>query len=286
MDISIEDIRKLNSELEFLESVIFSLNQDSHEICASDLIVILLYTLMLENEFSPCETDCERIHESDTLNSGTASNLPKAWKNNETNVYKITFILNQIVEHRCRLVGFLIGDILELNLVVSNIVPKIVFGLNFRCSDVIKKTQPSTPVLDRYANIRQLKEQLQKELLYPARCIILNEIRVLNGSLLGIPDDLKHKIYSHLKLNEIYSLLMSCRYLNNLIESDRQLWRKLFRRYYPTTYNDLIVNNPENIDWKKELQKKRQLRSTRRGPFAFSDFRTDSFHYLPLDWIE
>ncbi|XP_049809506.1 F-box only protein 7-like [Schistocerca nitens] len=277
MDKSIEDIRKQHSEQEFLERTILSLNQDSHEISPSDLIVILLYTLMLESEFSPCETDCGGIHESETLNSGTASNLPNAWKDDQTNVYKITFILNQIAEHRCRLVGFLIGDILELNLIVSNIVPKIVFGLSFRCSDVIKKTQPSTPVLARYANIRQLKEKLKKELLYPVRCIILNEVHVLNGSLLGIPDDLKHKIYSQLKLNDIYSLLMSCRYMNNLIVSDRRLWKKLFCRYYPTAYNELIVDNRENIDWKKELQKRRQQRIASRGPFGFSDFRVLSY---------
>lgn len=190
----------------YLETLACSLNTNPNEISDSDVVAILLYSLMVESGFQPCASH---------VNEDGLYMLPSDWKDSENSLYRFLVILGHLKEYTCRLVCFLVGDVLECNLIVSNI-PDALYSCTLYCSKIIQNVA-SNSFVSRFQNLLQLSQELIDKLIYPVKTLILNAQGMLNPSLLGVPDAVKLKIIGYLSQRDIRNVCKSCEYFNTLI---------------------------------------------------------------------
>jgi hypothetical protein len=69
----------------------------------------------------------------------------------------------------------------------------------------------------------------------------------MNASLLGIPDEVKIRIFKYLKVSDFLKVSLVCKYLWSVAEDDG-LWKYFALRDYPyilIDYESLLVNTPD-----------------------------------------
>lgn len=241
----------------------------------NDLIAVLLFVLMMETGYSPINVGGTSVGSSDHGFSihklNRFCNMPAVWKNIRQNNYEMTFILGRFTQHPCRLLIIPIDDEIIVNLLISNLNQErngYSFGIQ-PSKYVVNPTSNCIPA--KFTNLKDLSLRFKNSLSHPARSVILTKEGILNASLLGVPDEVKIKIFKYLKVSDFLKLSLVCSHLYNVTE-EQGLWRYFLVRDFRCEDVEDLVNQPgisDIIIWKEEYKKRYRSLHTRRHNWHF-----------------
>jgi hypothetical protein len=260
-----------------LEALVKSLegSQDVSPTNRNDLIAVLLYVLMMETGYSPINVGstsvCSSDHGFSIHKLNRFRSMPANWKNIKQNSYGMTFILGRFTEHPCRLLIIPTDDEIIVNLLISNLTQeRNGYSLAIQPSKyVINPT--STCIPTKFRNLKDLSLKFKNSLSHPARSVILTKEGILNASLLGVPDEVKIKIFRYLKVSDLLKVSLVCSHLYSVAE-EQGLWRYfLVRDFRCEDVEDLVKQPGINsiIIWKEEYKKSYRSLHTRRHKWHF-----------------
>lgn len=214
-----------------LEVLVKSLDRSQGSISSTnavDLIAALLYVLMIETGYSPLGTGGSSISSSDygfnihKLNF--FSSMPANWKNIQQNSYEMSFILGRFTQYPCRLLIIPADDVLIINLLITNLIQeRNRYTLGIQPSKYVVNPT-SCCISTKFRYLKDLSLKFKNSLSHPARSVILTKEGILNASLLGIPDEVKIKIFKYLKVSDLLKVSLTCKYLCCVTE-DQGLWK-------------------------------------------------------------
>lgn len=241
----------------------------------NDLIAVLLYVLMMESGYSPINVGgtsiCSSDHGFSIHKLNRFCNMPAIWKNIQQNNYEMTFILGKFIQHSCKLLIIPIDDEVIVNLLISNLKEeRNRYSFMIQPSKyVLNPTSSSIPT--KFRNLKDLSLKFKNSLSHPARSVILTKEGVLNASLLGVPDEVKIKIFKYLKVSDFLKLSLVCSHLYNVTE-EQGLWRYFLVRDFRCEDVEDLVNQPginDIIIWKEEYKIRYRSLHTRRHNWHF-----------------
>lgn len=253
-----------------LEVLVKSLEQSEESISSTnaiDLIAALLYVLMMETGYSPLGTGSNSVSSSDygfnihKLNFFCS--MPAKWKNIQQNSYEMSFILGRFTHYPCRLLIIPVDDVLIINLLITNLIQernRYTMGIQ-PSKYVVNPT--STCIPTKFRHLKDLSLKFKNILSHPARSVILTKEGILNASLLGIPDEVKIKIFKYLKVSDLLKVSLVCKYLC-WVSEDQGLWKYFLVR--DLRYVDVadLINQPgvsSVTSWKNKYKSKCRRRS-------------------------
>jgi hypothetical protein len=256
-----------------LEALVKSLegSQDVSPANKNDLLAVLMYVLMMETGYSPVHAGdtsvCNSDHGFSIHKLNHFCNMPAIWKNIQQNNYEMTFILGRFTQYPCRLLILPTDDDIIVNLLISNLTQErngYSFGIQ-PSKYVINPTSSCIPA--KFRNLKDLSLKFKNNLSHPARSVILTKEGILNASLLGVPDEVKIKIFKYLKVSDFLNLSQVCTHLYNVTE-EQGLWRYFLVRDIRCEEVKHLVNQPginNFIIWKEEYKKRYRSLHIRRS---------------------
>lgn len=255
-----------------LETVVKSLEgseESSSSTNENDLVAVLLYVLMIETGYSPVNVEgtslCSYDHGFSIHKLNLFSSMPANWKNIHKNSYEISFVLGRFTQYPCRMLLIPLDDVLIINLIVSNLAQeRNRYTLGIQPSKyVVNPTSSCIPA--KFSNLKDLSLKFKNNVSHPARSVILTKEGILNASLLGVPDEVKIKVFKYLRVSHFLKVTMVCRDFYCMSE-DPALWKYFFVRDFICKEVADIVNQPgeSTINWKEEYQRRCKSSNTRR----------------------
>jgi hypothetical protein len=259
----------------YLEVLVKSLEGCEESVSSTseiDLIAALLYVLMIETGYSPLGVEGCSISSSDYGFSIHKLNyfcsMPANWKNIKKNSYEMSFILGRFAQYPCRLLIIPVDDdVLIINLLITNLIEeRNRYTLGIQPSKYVNPT--STCIAAKFRHLKDLSLKFKNSLSHPARSVILTKEGIMNASLLGIPDEVKIRIFKYLKVSDFLKVSLVCKYLCSVAEDDG-LWKYFALRDYPyilIDYESLLVDTPEMRHvinagcWKDEYRREHKTR--------------------------
>ncbi|KAJ9588492.1 hypothetical protein L9F63_018148, partial [Diploptera punctata] len=179
-----------------VEILLSSLGNDS-KIDKNDVIAVFFYVLMIETGFIPQNLDdcdlsnCDYNFNVKTLKS--IYSLPKNWKI-AVNHYEELFLLGNVTQYPCKLVILSMDDLIIVNLFLPNLKEqRNAYAITFQPSMYIENVSDYIP--NSFKNLKELSIKFKDSLSHPAKSAILTEEKITNPSLLGLPEELKLKIF-------------------------------------------------------------------------------------------
>jgi hypothetical protein len=220
---------------------------------------------MMETGYSPINVGgtsiCSSDHGFSIHKQNHFCNMPAIWKNIRQNNYEMAFILGRFTQHTCRLLIIPIDDEIIVNLLISDLNQErngYSFGIQ-PSKYVVSPTSSCIPT--KFRNLKDLSLRFKNSLSHPARNVILTKEGIMNASLLGVPDEVKIKIFKYLKVSVFLKFSLVCSHLYNVPE-EQGLWRYFLVRDFGCEDVEHLVNQPgisDIIIWKEEY--KRRYRS-------------------------
>ncbi|PSN48519.1 hypothetical protein C0J52_05932 [Blattella germanica] len=224
----------------------------------NDAIVALLYVLMLETGFLPQhEMNCTLYKGGHGFNVqilNRITDMPLNWRNAELNIYDLTFGLGAFPKYTCKLLVVPSGEILLVNLVITNLdKERKAYSMTIQPSKYI--TNLSGHIAYSLNNMKDLSVKFKDTISNPAKCAILNREGMLNPSILGVPDEMKIRIFKNLAISDMNNVSLVCRKLFAL-SKDQSLWRHYVSRDFlcrevVEQMNQFSVSNSTML-WKEQ----------------------------------
>jgi hypothetical protein len=257
--------KRIPHNLEVLVKSLEGCQEGTSSTNATDLIAALLYALMMETGYSPLGVGDNSISSSDygfnIHKLHFYCSMPANWKNIQQNIYDMSFILGPFTQYPCRLLIIPADDVLIINLLITKLIQER--------SRYTLGIQPSKYVVDptsscistKFRHLKDLSLKFKNILSHPARSAILTKEGILNASLLGIPDEVKIKIFKYLKVSDLLKVSLVCKYLCCMTE-DQGLWKYFLIRDLKRegVADSLKQRGLSNVtSWKNEYKKWRLL---------------------------
>jgi hypothetical protein len=260
-----------------LEALVKSLegSQDVSPSDKNDLLAVLLYVLMMETGYLPISAGgtsvCISDHGFSIRKLNHFCNMPAIWKNIQQNNYEMTFILGRFTQYPCRLLILPTDDDIVVNLLISNLTQER-NGYSFGIQPSKYVINPTSSCIPRkFRNLKELSLKFKNTLSQPARSVILTKEGIVNASLLGIPDEIKIKVFKYLEVSEFLKLSLVCSRLYNMNE-EQGLWRYFLVKDFRCEDVKHLLNQPginNVIIWKEEYKRKYKSLHTRRRDWHF-----------------
>jgi len=262
--------KRIPHNLEILVKSLEGLQESNSSTNRNDLIAVLLYVLMMETGYSPLQAGdasvCGTDHGFSIHKLNCFCTMPANWKNIQQNHYEMSFILGRFTQYPCRLLIIPIDDALIINLLITNMIQgRNNYTLGIQPSEyIVNPTSSCIPT--KFRNLKDLSLKFKNSLSHPARSVILTKEGILNASLLGIPDEIKIKIFKYLEVSDLLKVSLVCRHLYYITE-DQGLWRYfLVRDFLSEDVVDLLSQPGVSciITWKEEYKRKHRNQNARK----------------------
>lgn len=205
--------------------------------------------------------------------------LPKGWKHDSKSLYEAKFGFPPYLNHTIRLIALPIDDVLCINAIVSNMSPRSVSlrSLAVNSSKYVLRFGEKRISL-KFSALEEFNLQLRNAIIWPIRCSILTDEGIMNGSLSGLSDEIKLKIFSYLQVKELSNLSQTCRDLYRIC-NDQGLWKLFYHQNFKNSCKCSVVEATkdcdENCDWKENYKHQHALKNLKK---ASEESSNESFH--------
>lgn len=228
--LNMNEIDKLeNANHSLLLNELYTKWRDSKQ----DLFYTFVIILFVENKFVPVIDDAE--HEI-PLNT----ELITKWKTSSG--LEGLFCLKGFGNIKVKVVVNFVGEMILINVVLSDLNNESYSGCLHPqfCSNTMKQSISS--ISDLFLNADDMTLDFKNKIISPVRSSILTSYYLPSPSLLGLPNEVLHKILLFLKLKDIMNLSSTCWKFNTAIEGNKNLWHRLFCIHFSNIHHSNINN--------------------------------------------
>ncbi|XP_026758025.2 uncharacterized protein LOC113517527 [Galleria mellonella] len=192
-----------------------------NDLLQKDVFFILIITLMVENGFTPIsdEFKCMDIKSYLDIFSGQEAK----------------FVLMGFQDISVKLIMSPLGAMVLLNIVISELNLDT-YSICLPVSRYVVSLHASTIPL-MFRDLRHLAFTFKNKMVVPVKSRILSHSGYPSASLIGLPEEVFHRILLYLPVSDVINVSKTCNRLQMLIANE-SLWHDLFRRDFQELQTD------------------------------------------------
>lgn len=224
MGITLEE-SSLDEVPQLLEEIIKKLtvkNKGSDSL-QKDYMFLLIIVSMIENGFFPVDSDLQTFEP----NSINADQISK-WKS-DMGTYEALFVEGSFY-NVVRVIMSPLGAMVLVNAVIHDLDSET-YTVCIPISRYIVSPQ-STNIPKIFRDLKQFSISLKNKVIAPVKSRIFSSNGCASASLIGLPEEVLHKIMMKLSVRDVLNVSETCNTMRILLKSD-SFWHDMLKRDYP-----------------------------------------------------